>query len=103
MARKTKTPSSFSAESSPVQTPVRSVVNPDAPSVDPGPVTGSSPSVGTTAEPVSAPEGGHTRERIAARAYERYLERGGGDGRDTEDWLEAEKEISGRADRNDRS
>jgi hypothetical protein len=103
MARKTKTRSSFSRESSPVQTPVGSVVNPDAPSVDPGPITGSSPSVATAAEPVAAPDGGHPRERIAARAYERYLERGGGHGRETEDWLEAEKEILGCADRNDRS
>ena len=33
------------------------------------------------------------RERIAARAYELYLQRGAGDGRATEDWLEAEREI----------
>ena len=34
------------------------------------------------------------RERIAARAYELYLQRGAGDGRATEDWLEAEREIA---------
>jgi hypothetical protein len=27
------------------------------------------------------------------RAYERYLERGGGDGRHFDDWVEAEKEL----------
>jgi hypothetical protein len=39
-----------------------------------------------------------SRERIAARAYELYLQRGGGDGRATEDWLEAEREVSRSAD-----
>jgi hypothetical protein len=43
------------------------------------------------------------RERIAARAYELYLRRGGGEGRATEDWLEAERELSQpRASRSDR-
>jgi hypothetical protein len=39
------------------------------------------------------------RERIAARAYELYLQRGGGHGRDTDDWLEAEREVGHRSDR----
>lgn len=38
-------------------------------------------------------EGG-PRDRIASRAYEIYLERGGGDGRDMDDWLQAEKQLS---------
>jgi hypothetical protein len=33
-----------------------------------------------------------TKEQIAARAYELYLQRGGGDGHGLEDWLTAEKE-----------
>ena len=33
------------------------------------------------------------RERIANRAYERYMARGGADGQDLEDWLEAEREL----------
>jgi hypothetical protein len=33
------------------------------------------------------------RDRIAARAYELYLARGGGDGMDMEDWLVAEREL----------
>jgi hypothetical protein len=37
---------------------------------------------------------GDSRERIAARAYELYLQRGGGDGRAAEDWFEAEREVS---------
>jgi hypothetical protein len=33
-------------------------------------------------------------ERIAARAYELYLARGGSDGQDFDDWLAAERELS---------
>ena len=32
-------------------------------------------------------------EQIAARAYEIYQERGGTDGSDLEDWLQAEREL----------
>ena len=34
------------------------------------------------------------RGRVAARAYELYLARGGSDGQDLDDWLEAERELS---------
>ena len=37
------------------------------------------------------------RERIAARAYELYLARGGGDGMDMQDWLAAERELRGQS------
>ena len=37
---------------------------------------------------------GNDPERIAARAYELYLARGGGDGQDWDDWLAAERELS---------
>jgi len=33
---------------------------------------------------------------IRYRAYERYLERGGGHGMDFDDWLEAERELKNR-------
>lgn len=36
------------------------------------------------------------REGIARRAYEIYVKRGGENGRDVEDWLTAEKEISAK-------
>ena len=36
------------------------------------------------------------RDRIAARAYELYLERGGSGGSDMDDWLAAEREFSNR-------
>jgi hypothetical protein len=34
-------------------------------------------------------------ERIAQRAYEHYEARGREDGRDLDDWLEAERELNG--------
>lgn len=34
------------------------------------------------------------RDRVAARAYELYVARGGEDGADMEDWLAAERELS---------
>ncbi|HYR54905.1 MAG TPA: DUF2934 domain-containing protein [Myxococcaceae bacterium] len=45
---------------------------------------------GTTASrPVSAA----TQEQIAVRAYEIFIARGQQDGRDLEDWLQAESEL----------
>ena len=35
-----------------------------------------------------------SREEIARRAHELYLQRGGEHGKDLEDWLKAEKELS---------
>jgi hypothetical protein len=37
-----------------------------------------------------------TEDDIRRRAYDRYLERGGGHGTDFEDWLAAEREIRSR-------
>ena len=34
-----------------------------------------------------------TREEIEVRAYEIYVERGGGHGQDVDDWLRAEREL----------
>ena len=34
------------------------------------------------------------RERVAARAYELYIARGGGEGHDLDDWLSAERELN---------
>ncbi len=39
-----------------------------------------------------------SRERIARRAFELYLERGQAPGREVEDWLRAERELKERAD-----
>ncbi len=38
-------------------------------------------------------------EEIAQRAYELYLARGGEDGRDLEDWLEARRQLEDPGDR----
>jgi hypothetical protein len=35
-----------------------------------------------------------TRENIERRAYEIYMERGGGEGYEMEDWLQAERELT---------
>ena len=35
-----------------------------------------------------------SREEIAHRAYELYVQRGGEPGKDVEDWVRAEKELS---------
>ena len=37
-----------------------------------------------------------SEEDIRRRAYQRYLERGGGDGGQFDDWLEAERELRSR-------
>src|SRR4029077_6083494 len=37
-----------------------------------------------------------SEDDIRMRAYQRYLERGGGHGMDFEDWLEAERELKRR-------
>ena len=46
--------------------------------------------------PAAVPAVQPTYDQIAEAAYLRYLNRGGGDGRDFEDWLEAEQELKGR-------
>jgi hypothetical protein len=38
---------------------------------------------------------GPADDRIAQRAYEFYQARGGGDGNDLDDWLQAERELRG--------
>ena len=39
---------------------------------------------------------GPNEDEIRRRAYQRYLERGGGHGQDFDDWLEAERELKTR-------
>jgi hypothetical protein len=43
------------------------------------------------------------RERVAARAYELYQARGGGDGLAMDDWLAAEREFVQTSQRRDQS
>jgi DUF2934 family protein len=42
---------------------------------------------------IARPDGSPSEEDIRRRAYQRYLERGGGHGQDFDDWLEAEREL----------
>jgi len=42
----------------------------------------------------SSATGGYDRDRVASRAYELYMARGGEDGNDMEDWFAAEREVS---------
>jgi hypothetical protein len=51
-------------------------------------------SVTFTATPVT--EGSPSYDQIAEAAYQRYLSRGGYDGRDFDDWIEAERELRSR-------
>lgn len=37
-----------------------------------------------------------TEDDIRRRAYDRYLERGGGHGMDFQDWLDAERELKNK-------
>lgn len=48
------------------------------------------PTAGIEARTEPAP----THDEIAARAYQRYLERGRRDGFDLDDWLDAERELT---------
>ena len=41
----------------------------------------------------NTPTAGPSREEIAQHAYELYLARGGADGSELEDWLQAEHEL----------
>ena len=47
----------------------------------------------------TSPEPQDYRDRVAMRAYELYLARGGSDGGDFDDWLAAEREIGGNGHR----
>ena len=57
----------------------------------------------TASDPAPAPidiatvaQTGPSADEIAQEAYLRYLSRGGGDGQDFDDWLEAERELKKR-------
>jgi hypothetical protein len=48
---------------------------------------------GRPAPPVNEPAAQPTQEEIAKRAHEIYLARGGAQGCDMDDWLQAEREL----------
>jgi len=45
-------------------------------------------------EPIETPNLRPTEEEIAVRAYHIYLERGDAEGSPTDDWLQAERELT---------
>jgi len=46
----------------------------------------------------SRPATSISADEISRRAYELFLERGGADGADLDDWLRAERELGGRVE-----
>ena len=50
----------------------------------------------TSSVAASAGEPSPTFDEIAEAAYHRYLQRGGSDGQDFDDWVEAERELRSR-------
>lgn len=54
------------------------------------------PDVGAPRYSGETTAGNADRERIAERAYQLYIERGGRHGKDLDDWLEAERELARR-------
>ena len=50
---------------------------------------------GAGADEQHATIGDDTRDRVAHRAYELYIARGGTHGGDVDDWIAAEREIAG--------
>jgi hypothetical protein len=53
-------------------------------------------STSTTASQTGSTRNNPSHDEIAARAYQIYLERGGTNGNDQDDWLRAEQELTGR-------
>jgi hypothetical protein len=82
---------------------------PDNPAIANEPTQQSQTAVATPEEPVqsgppaesSASTAEDYRERVARRAYELYLSRGGSHGSDWEDWLAAERELIPNRGRDD--
>ena len=56
-------------------------------------VAGTLDTTDETSNDILAVDAGPTEEEIRQRAYHRYLKRGGADGQDFDDWLEAEREL----------
>lgn len=54
----------------------------------------SDPVTSDAEEATSLPRARPTEEEIAMRAYHIYLERGGAEGNPSDDWLQAERELT---------
>jgi len=102
MPKKPTPPSAFNAsQTSPTQGNRRRTSKMSSEASDRSPAT---QTASTTSEEVlaSASEAGAalaaqpTYDEISQAAYKRYLSRGGSDGHDLDDWLEAERELRER-------
>lgn len=71
---------------------------PTTPGVSAGP-SGGSQEDEQSGPPFQISKAGWDYERIARRAYELYEQRGRQEGRDVEDWLNAEQQLAGAAGR----
>jgi len=60
-------------------------------------IPSSDPTVAAASMPSNGDSNPLDRDRIASRAYELYVARGGRDGRDVDDWLTAERELTERS------
>jgi hypothetical protein len=99
------TPADTAAESTAVPAPRRRrTATPKAAAAAPSPEATApsadvAPSRAVPSMEAKAPNGNGsvtpTYEQIAEAAYHRYLKRGGNDGRDFDDWVEAERELRG--------
>jgi len=69
---------------------------PESPIAEPSTADDRADVLGSAAVIAPSSNGGPTYEQIAEAAYLRYLRRGGGDGRDFDDWVEAEQELKSR-------
>ena len=79
----------------------RRTKEPEQPFADP---VGNASTSETAAGQIDEHDDRYSPERIAARAYELYLARGGSHGQDWDDWLAAERELASAATpRRDRS
>lgn len=72
------------------------VSNPTTPDVSAGTSKGSQEDEQSD-PPFQISKAGWDYERIARRAYELYDQRGRQEGRDVEDWMNAEKQLAGEA------
>ena len=71
---------------------------PPTPGVSAG-MSGGSQEDEQSGPPFQISKAGWDYERIARRAYELYEQRGRQEGRDVEDWLNAEQQLAGAAGR----
>jgi hypothetical protein len=81
------------ANSNTPKKPRRRVSNPPAAATAPDSAPAATASSATTSAPDNAVAFSPTYDEIARAAYLRYLDRGGSDGADVDDWIAAERAL----------